>query len=262
MARKHLLCLASGTDTRGNLRKFSVYKLRGETFEIHNDRGHKHISHPSRRVAERDIKREIGVVYDVSDIRLEGNVEERVLASTWPASCDRCRNCKCGPTRRAYGSHGYCRLCYRMIKAIAALKAWDRAKPETFDRVPKSAQSDSVRSDFSEEEFEMWRADHIRQAEARSECLRFREEKRRGEVAVDGIDLEQKFSRLLHAVRLKAKLSSMAHFLIETFNEEQRRALYMLLDEIEEQIPWRGFSSQAAYNLIHNHKLLKERIES
>jgi hypothetical protein len=78
----------------------------------------------------------------------------------------------------------------------------------------------------------------------------------------DGIDLEQKFSRLLHAVRLKAKLSSEAHFLIETFNEEQRRALYTLLDEIEEQIPWRGFISQAAYNLIHNHKLLKERIES
>jgi hypothetical protein len=142
-----------------------------------------------------------------------------------------------------------------MIQAIPALKAWDRAKPRTFDGVPKSAQSDSVRSYFSEEEFEMWRADHIRQAEARLEWLRSREEKRRGEVTVNGADLEQKFTRLLHAVRRKAKLSSKAKCLIEIFNEEQRRALYTLLDEIEEQIPWRGFSSQAAYDLIHRRKL-------
>jgi hypothetical protein len=142
-----------------------------------------------------------------------------------------------------------------MIEAILALKAWDRAKPRTFDRIPKSARSDSVRSYFSEEEFEIWRADHIRQAEARLEWLRSREEKRRGEVAVDGADLEQKFTRLLHAARRKAKLSSKAKCLIKIFNEEQRCALYTLLDEIEEQIPWRGFSSQSAYDLIHRHKL-------
>src|SRR5260370_41387106 len=124
MARKQLLCLASGTGTRGNLRAFSVYKLRGETFEIHNDRGHEHISHSSRRVVDRDIKDEIGVVYDVSDIRLEGNVQEGLLASTWPASCDRCRNCKSAPTRRAYGGRGYCVLSYSLMDATARLKAW------------------------------------------------------------------------------------------------------------------------------------------
>lgn len=255
MAREHLLCFASGTDTRGSLRSFAVYKLRGETFVIHNDRGHKHVSHSSRRVMERDIKAEIGVVYDVANIRLEGNVQEGVVASTWPASCNQCRNCGCGPTRRAYGRRAYCGLCYSMIEAISALRAWDRANPRTFDRVPKSAQSNSVGSYFSEKEFEMWRAEHIRQAEARLEWLRSREEKRRGEVAVDEADLEQKFTRLLHAVRRKAMLSSKVKCLIEIFNDEQRRALYTLLDEIEEQIPWRGFSSQAAYDLIHRHKL-------
>ena len=260
MTHKHLLCFASGTDTCGNLRSFSIYKVRGETFQIHNDRGHIHISHASRRVTERDIKAEIRVVYEVTDIRLEGNVKEGVLASTWPASCNRCQNCGCEPTRRAYGRRDYCGLCRSMIEAIAALKAWDRAKPGTFDRVPKSAQSDSVRNSFSEEEFEIWRADHIRQAEARLERLRSSEEKRRGEVVVDGADLEQKLTRLLHAIRRKAKLTSRAKCLIEIFNEEQRRALFTLLDEIEEQIPWRGFSSQAAYDLIYKHKLLKGRI--
>lgn len=166
MTHKHLLCFASGTDTCGNLRSFSIYKLRGETFQIHNDRGHIHSSHASRRVTQRDIKAEIRVVYEVTGIRLEGNVKEGVLASTWPASCNRCQNCGCEPTRRAYGRRGYCGLCRSMIEAIAALKAWDRAKPGTFDRVPKSAQSDSVRSSFSEEEFEMWRADHRAIAES------------------------------------------------------------------------------------------------
>jgi hypothetical protein len=89
MTHKHLLCFASGTDTCGNLRSFSIYKLRGETFQIHNDRGHIHSSHASRRVTQRDIKAEIRVVYEVTGIRLEGNVKEGVLASTWPASCNR-----------------------------------------------------------------------------------------------------------------------------------------------------------------------------
>jgi hypothetical protein len=64
---------------------------------------------------------------------------------------------------------------------------------------------------------------------------RSREETRRGEAAVNGADLEQKFTCLLHAVRRKAKLSSKAKCLIEIFNEEQRRVLYTLLDKIEEQ---------------------------
>jgi|GEM_PF-1455564 len=256
MAREQLLCSASGTDTHGNVRSFTVYKLSGQTFAIHNDRGHKHISHASRRVTERDIKAEISVVYAVANISLEGNIQEAALASTWAASCKKCQNCGCGPTRRAYGRQGYCGLCHNMVGAITALKAWDRAKPATFHRVPKSAQSGSIANYFSDAEFEIWRADHIRQAEKRLAWLRSREQKRQGKIAIDGGDLEQKFTRLLHAVRGKANLSSKARGLVGIFGKEQRHALYMLLDEIEEQIPWRGFSSQNAYDLIHEHKLL------
>jgi hypothetical protein len=256
MAREHLLCFASGTDTRGNLRSFRVYKLRGQTFAIHNDRGHKHISHASRRVTERDIKAEISVVYDVANIIVEGDIHEAVLASTWPASCNKCQNCGCGPTRRAYGRQGYCGLCHNMVQATTALRAWDRAKPATFHGVPKSAQSDSIANYFSEADFEIWRADHIRQAEKRLACLRSREQKRQSEITVEEADLEKKFAHLLRAARLKAKLSSKAIGLIGIFDKEQRHALYMLLDEIEEQIPWRGFSSQGAYDLIHERKLL------
>ena len=90
MAREHLLCSASGTDMRANVRSFTIYKLSGQTFAIHNDRGHKHISHASRRVTDRDIKSEICVVYDVTNINLEGNIQEALLASTWPASCKKC----------------------------------------------------------------------------------------------------------------------------------------------------------------------------
>jgi hypothetical protein len=71
-----------------------------------------------------------------------------------------------------------------------------------------------------------------------------------------GRTLSKKITRLLHAVRGKANLSLKARSLIGIFGKEQRHALYMLLDEIEEQIPWRGFSSQNAYDLIHEHKLL------
>jgi hypothetical protein len=232
-----------------------IYKLRGESFAIQNDRGHKHISHGSRRVSEQDIKSEIAVVYDVGNIQIEGNVEEQARASTWPAQYTRCRNCGCDPTRRAYGGRGYCGPCYRMIQAIAALKDWDRSNPRTFNRVPKSAQY--IGSHFSEEEFEIWRANHIWQAETRLGSLRSREAKRRGDVPVDTLDLEQKFARVVYAVRGKSELSSGARMTIKSLDERQRRALYTLLDEIEDQIPWRGFNSQAAYELIHRRKLGK-----
>jgi hypothetical protein len=146
-----------------------------------------------------------------------------------------------------------------MVEAIVGLEAWDRSESRTFNRVPKSARSVSVSDFFSDEEFEIWRADHMRQAEERLEWLCSREKKRRGEMAVEKADLEQKYTRVLHAIRRKAKLSKEARRFIGIFNDEQGRALFSLLDEIEEQIPWRGFSSQTAHDLIHKRKLLGER---
>ena len=101
----------------------------------------------------------------------------------------------------------------------------------------------------------MWRADHIHQAEARLEWLRTREQKRRDEASVEGDDIAEQFTRLLYAVRRKAKLSAKVKCLIEIFDEGQRRALYTLLDEIDDQIPWRGFSSRAVDDLICKYRL-------
>jgi hypothetical protein len=223
---------------------------------IHKDRGHKHTSHASRRVNESDIKAKIHAAYHVGNIILEGDIEEAKFAATWPKSCDKCKNCGCLPTRRAYGRKGYCGLCHRMVEAIAALTAWDRAKPATSCRVPKSAHPESITSTYySDAEFDIWRASHLRQAEERLARLRAREQRSRGEVAVDSTDIEERLTRLLRAIRRKAKLSPQAKGLIELFDAERRHTLHILLDEIEDHIPWRGFNSQDAYDLIHRYKL-------
>jgi hypothetical protein len=256
MAHEHLLCIASGIDGRGNLRSFKIYKLRGEAFTIHNDRGHKHTSYPSRRVNESDIKAEIHTAYHVGNIALEGDIEEAKFAATWPKSCNKCKNCGCSPIRRAYGRKGYCGLCHSMVEGIAALTAWDRAKPATSRWVPKSAHSEGLTSAYySDAEFDIWRASHVRQAEERLAWLRAREQRSRGEVAVDITDIEEKLTRLIRAIRRKAKLSKKVKGLIGLFDAERRHTLHILLDEIEDHILWRGFNSQDAYDLIHRYKV-------
>jgi hypothetical protein len=137
-----------------------------------------------------------------------------------------------------------------MINAIAAFKSWDRAKPETFQHVPRSALYDDNGYDFSEDEFHIWRTDYIHQAEERLAYLRSREEMRRGVVSVDGLDVEAKLSGLLRAIRRKIQYPHVASDIEKYFDHEQRRALYGLLDKIEDHILWRGFSSEKAYDLI------------
>jgi hypothetical protein len=80
---------------------------------------------------------------------------------------------------------------------------------------------------------------------------------RKGQVPIDGVVLERKFARLLAAVRRNAKPARNADYLAQQFGEEQRRILFVLLDDIEEQIAWHGFSHARAYDLVHEHKLKK-----
>jgi hypothetical protein len=247
MAREHFLCSAVGTDGQGQRRTFKVYKV-GQQFRVHNDRGHNQLSHSSCHVTASNIKREIETVYDdVQDVTLEGSVEEGIRAATWPNRYGQCVNCGCPPTYRPHGSRGYCGFCHGMGKRIAELKAWDRTQPAAVGGCLEPSMVDL----YTEEEIEVFRQEYVRQGEERLADLRSRQRMRRGEVPVDGVALEHKFTRLLEAVRRKAKPSHNADYLAQQFGEEQRRILFVLLDDIEEQIPWRGFDRGRAFDLVH-----------
>ena len=182
--------------------------------------------------------------------------------SAWPERYEQCRNCDCPPEHRAYGGRGYCRLCYYLVRRIELAKNWNRARPETLRGIASGPVVDPVTrkaagfltDGFSDEEFENLRSEYIRQAKARMRYLRTREDFRSGAQSVDPLDIEYKFARLLHFLRPKAQYPRNASHIARHFNQEQRRVLYGLLDEIEEHMPWEGFILMRALEAMRRLK--------
>jgi hypothetical protein len=261
MPREHFLCSATATDNVGLERKFEVYKLRGETFKIYNDRGHSHISHGSRKVNEEDIKREINTVYDVVNVTLTGSVRRSVLSSTWPLSCPRCFNCGCEPSRRRYGGsfadQGYCAACLVAVERREAAKHWNREQPDTWRHV--YLDKTMIKNHYSAEDFEVYRNAFINEAELRLAQLRKVEGKRRGQIPVDGVDIEDLRDTLLKFIRRKSVLSRDNQKIENTFNPEERLCLYVLLTELTETIQWK-FPWWRAMNEASNHFVTRTRL--
>lgn len=173
--------------------------------------------------------------------------------SGWPWAIKACKNCTGGPLHHTYGARGYCNRCYRVIRHIERVKAWDRNRRETLRGIPKSSYDSAVgyRNStvlitdgdiYTDEEFEHCRKRHIDQLEKRLALLLEREKIRRLEVEVTGQHLEEKFSKLLRLIRPSAEYQrySIYRYLDDKFNEAQRRFIYAQLEEIIEQAPWPG----------------------
>jgi hypothetical protein len=263
MTKEQFLCVATGTNSAGEDEQLQVYYLGSNVIKVYyGDGGYNRLSHRLPKMDEPDICREVGTLYGLVDVHLDGDIGEGLFAASWPTSRTSCQNCGCQPTRRAYGSRGYCGLCLSMIDAAVALRAWNRQDPTTARGLPRSAISGATDGYFSDDEFEIWRQDHISQAEVRLADLHSREQKRQGLAEVTGTALQEKLAVILRFVRRKAQFPPRANDIDAGFDQEQRRFLFTLLDRIEDEIPWRGFNSQHAWDLIHEHKQRTHRSQA
>jgi hypothetical protein len=166
-------------------------------------------------------------------------------------NAEACANCTGEPERYAHGAHGYCVRCYGLMRRIKETQAWNRDRPETLKRIAKNWLAGRA---ITDEEFEICRQEHIRQLTHRLALLRHREEIRRCEVSVDALELEHKFGQLLRLVRRKAQYPHHASYINENFNENERRVIYALLEEIIEQVPWRGIRWYPMERAISEHR--------
>jgi hypothetical protein len=131
---------------------------------------------------------------------------------------------------------------------VEKTEAWDRSKPESLSGIPKDGFVDAdtgkrlglVTDNFTDDEFAACQAEYIRQFKDRLKTLRIREAMRSGRLQVDALDIEHKLAGLLALVRPKALYPQHASYIGKHFNAEERRVLFTLLDDIEEQVPWRG----------------------
>jgi hypothetical protein len=134
------------------------------------------------------------------------------------------------------------------VKRIEQTRAWDRSRPETLRGIPKDGYVDPVSGKplglltdtFTDAELAICQSEYIRQFQDRLKVLRVREAMRSGTLPVEGLEIEHKFARLLTHLRPKAVYPQNASYIETHFNAEERRVLFGLLDDIEEQVPWQG----------------------
>ncbi len=98
---------------------------------------------------------------------------------------------------------------------------------------------------YTPAQFENLRAEYLRQLNARLALLLSREQIRRLEVPVSGLDIEEKFQQvlaLMRGVRRRepAGYPQNASYINHHFDDKQRRVFYALLEEIIEMVRWRG----------------------
>jgi hypothetical protein len=176
--------------------------------------------------------------------------------SNWPKNAQACASCTGSPERYPHGARGNCARCYTIMRYIRDVKAWNRNKPETLKHIPEDgtrveSHGRLVRTGrlltaiYNAEQFEKVRREYIRQLEGRLALFLLREQIRRCEFPVQGLDIEEKREQLLTAMRgvprrTRANYPANASHINLHFDEAQRRVLYALLEEVIECAQWRG----------------------
>jgi hypothetical protein len=153
----------------------------------------------------------------------------------------RCQNCGTSPSRRRpFLRKDWCRECFKISKYLKDVEAWKFERPETWKHFPRSCSVPS--SPYSKEEFLKYKSRLIRELKNELVYLRCREAKRRDARLTDGLTIEKKLGSILDLLRWKVRNRNVFHGIAtpidHCFNQEQRRVLFGLLDDIEDQVYW------------------------
>jgi hypothetical protein len=96
-----------------------------------------------------------------------------------------CKNCTGPFSSLGRSAKGYCHRCYRVMRYIEEVQAWDRSRRESLKRIPKDGAFDPavgyskstglITDSRTAEEFEIIRREHIRQLKLHLSVLRHRQ---------------------------------------------------------------------------------------
>ena len=177
-----------------------------------------------------------------------------------------CRNCGCDTSRRRFKRRDLCGKCFYLFEYIRSVERWDRARPETLKNAGMlrrcyGADALPALDTMSDEGFAALKSSIVEQLVTALRALRAREARRRGDVRVDGVTIEQKLKDILRVVQLRDKYDRVAgrfngvsSVLNQSFSPEQCRILYSLLDDIEEQTYGQVTESHKAFEAVYQQR--------
>lgn len=169
--------------------------------------------------------------------------------SNWPKNVDACLSCTGSADRYPHGARGHCVRCNDLLLYIRHVRAWNQNQPETLKRIADASR-------YTDDQLEIIRAEHLRQLEARLALFRLREQIRGLEFPVSGLDIEEKFQKVLGLMsgirrRDRVRYPQNASYISQHFDADQRRVLYALLEEVIEMVPWRGINWMLVFSLVY-----------
>ena len=150
----------------------------------------------------------------------------------WSRFHDACLNC--GTRRTPHQSNGYCKRCWPMVERIRRAEKWNRRQPESWmPSIPRWTRDAIVagleKRLWSDEEFERYRSELIRQYRVELTWLRQLEQSRHEKVT--GWDIEAQLRFVLSHVRPKATQNpfhGIARSLEDRFDSGQLSIIYGL----------------------------------
>ena len=151
-----------------------------------------------------------------------------------------CTNCQ--TTRYPTKAHGLCARCYFAQRKIEQADKWSLANLSSLKDYPPSRMYENPAA------LARVRIAYKKEYQRRLQFLKIIEQKLNG--PIDAVDIEFQLARLAHraGARNKNMLHGSACAIGATFGPEQRIFLYGLLNDIEENIQWKGIDWMKVLN--------------
>jgi hypothetical protein len=130
------------------------------------------------------------------------------------------------------------RIQYLFGRTLKDVEAWNIERHETLKHISRACFGPVC--PHSKEEFAKHKSSYILELNTELKYLRRREAARRDASLTDGLTIEKKLGSILDLLRWKVRDRNVFHGVATSidhcFDEEQRRMLFVLLDDIEDQV--------------------------
>jgi hypothetical protein len=177
------------------------------------------------------------------------------MISKWSRH-DACLNCE--SRRHPHDRHGYCKRCWPMAALIKRAENWNRQNSDTMKDMPSNPafSRDAIvagldRRQWSDEEFERYRSELIRQYRNEMKRLRLREQSR--QIRITGWDIERQLGFVHRYIRPKATRKlfyGIGRSMEDRFDKEQRSIIFGLLLDLIDHVPWKGVDGEELWRRV------------
>lgn len=173
------------------------------------------------------------------------------MKRAWSSKYEKCQ--ECGTQRRSHRAKGLCIRCYQLVYKLKQIEQWDLTDPQTLKGFPR------VDIFWEEKTFNQAKRGAAKEVRRRLDFLKYREESL--QEPVTGIDIEYFLQYIADrcGVRNKNLFHGIAGTIDFSFDMEQKKIIYELLNRIEEDIPWRAIDWIEVVRAINWREVMQPR---